>query len=190
MARAATGRRAKRKGNGRARAGDEATRTGSRPSPSMTYFEDRGAVYDAPIETVWDFMQKDEEFHPKAHSATLRNMEQKQLSEVTLLLRYETLDGDRRRWRKYVSRLTEIRPSVRILEQLEGPNAGTKTVHLYIPRGKRTVVDVLCYMCSPERSPAETKREMLRKFSQAYKEDLPYFRRFARKQAAGQGPAS
>ncbi len=154
----------------------------------MVYFEDRGSVYPAPIETVWDFMQKDEEFHPRAHHATLRNMEAKKLSPVTWLLRYETRDERRRRWNRYVSRLTEIRPSARILEQLEGPDAGTTTVHLYTPRGNRTAVNVLCYLRSPGRSLAVARRAMLRRYANAYAEDLPYFRQFVRKHPKGLGP--
>ncbi len=144
----------------------------------LVYFEDRGAIYDAPIEMVWDFMHKDEEFHPKAHTSTVRNFREKRLSEVTILLRWEQLEGGR--WRKRVARLTEIRPSVRILEEIEGPDAGSQTVHTYIPRGKTTVVDVLSYRRSTKESPAQVKRKWLRRFAQAYREDLPYFRKYIR----------
>ena len=89
-------------------------------SPSLTYFEDRGTVLDAPLEVVWDFMQKDEEFHPKAHAPTLRNFKTKALSEVTNVIRFErrTSGG---RWTKFVSRMTVMRPAVRVKEDLEGP---------------------------------------------------------------------
>ncbi len=159
------------------------------PSPSMTYFEDRGAVLDAPLEVVWDFMQKDEEFHPKAHAPTLRNFKARALSEVTTLIRFErrTSGG---RWTKFASRLTEIRPAVRIKEDLEGPYAGSVTVHVYRPRGRKTSVDVLCYMRSSEFSPKEIRREWLRIFARAGAEDEPWLRRFARKHPAGLGPRS
>jgi hypothetical protein len=159
------------------------------PSPSMSYFEDRGTVLDAPLEVVWDFMQRDEEFHPKAHAPTLRKLKAKVLSEVTSLIRYErqTSGG---RWTKFASRLTEIRPAVRIKEDLEGPYAGSVTVHIYRPRGRKTSVDILCYMRSSEFSPEDTKREWLRIFARAGAEDAPWLRRFARKHAAGPGPRS
>jgi ligand-binding SRPBCC domain-containing protein len=143
----------------------------------MIYFEDRGAIYDAPLEVVWDFIEKDETFHPKAHAATLRNFESKDLSEVTSLIRCEVQDSGG--WRKMVSRFTTIRPAVRINEELEGPYAGSKTVHVYTPQGERTVVDVLCYMQSSELTPEEIKRDRLKSFATAFEEDLPYFRRFA-----------
>ena len=91
----------------------------------MTYFEDRGSVYDAPIEVLWDFMEKDEEFHPKAHTTTLRNFEAKDISEVTSLVRCE-VQGGSGKWRTMVARITSIRPAVRVNEELEGPYAGSK----------------------------------------------------------------
>jgi hypothetical protein len=152
----------------------------------MTYFEDRGTVLDAPLEVVWDFIEKDEEFHPKAHSGSLRNFEEKKLSEVTGLIHCEVRWGGR--WRKMVTRFTSIRPAVRINEELEGPYAGSKFVLLYFPQGKRTVVDILRYMHSSELSPEEIKRGTLRTFANSHAEDLPYLRRFARKYPAGLPP--
>jgi hypothetical protein len=152
------------------------------PSTSLTYFEDRGTVLDAPLEVVWDFLEKDEEFHPKAHAATLRNLVVQHLSEVTSLIRCEVRWGGR--WRKMVTRFTSIRPVLRINEELEGPYAGSKFVLLYSPVGRRTAVDVRCFMHSSELSPKEIERETLRTFATSHAEDLPYLRRFARKHGA------
>jgi len=151
-------------------------------SPKVTYVEDRGAVYDAPIEVVWDFMEKDETFHPKAHTALVRNFEEKALSEVTTLLRYERRTG--RRWEKLVCRMTAVRPAVRIQEDLSGPYAGSKTVFLYTPDGERTVVDVFGYVQSSELTPAEIREDRTKTWANAYAEDLPYFRRFAEQHAS------
>jgi hypothetical protein len=79
---------------------------------------------------------------------------------------------------------------VRIKEDLEGPYAGSVTVHLYRPRAGKTSVDVLCYMRSSEFSSKEIKREWLRIFARAGAEDAPYLRRFARKHPDGVGPRS
>jgi hypothetical protein len=146
-------------------------------SPRVTYVEDRGAVYEAPVEVVWDFME-DEEFHPRAHTADVRNFEAKALSEVTTLLSYERRKGDR--WDKLVCRMTVIRPAVRIQEDLDGPYAGSKTVFLYTPVGERTVVDVFGYVQSSELTAVEIKRDRKTTWAKAYSEDLPYFRRFAK----------
>ena len=146
-------------------------------SPSVTYVEDRGAVYDAPLEVVWDFMEKDEVFHPQAHTSAVRNFEDKALSDVTTLLSYEKRIGGR--WEKMVCRMTAMRPAVRIQEDLDGTFAGTKTVFLYTPRGEGTVVDVFAYVQSSEHTPAEIKRDRKKTWANAYSEDLPFFRRFA-----------
>jgi hypothetical protein len=143
---------------------------------AVTYVEDTGAVYDAPLEVVWDFMN-DETFHSKAHKAVVRNFAEKPISEITTLLSYEKrVNG---RWEKMVCRMTTIRPAVRIQEDLDGPFAGSKTVFLYTSQGERTVVNVFGYVRSSEMTPAEIRRERRRTWSNAYSEDLPYFRRFA-----------
>lgn len=151
----------------------------SSSTPPLVYFEDLGAVYDAPIDAVWDFMEKDEEFHPKAHKSTVRNFKAKRLSKISVLLRWEVLEDGR--WVKRNARVTEIRPSVRILEELGGPEKGSKTVHTYTPRGTKTVVDVLNYRYSTKLTPAQLKRKWLARLKGAYNEDLPYFRKFAQK---------
>ena len=43
-------------------------------SPSITDFEDRAAVVDARIDKVWDYLEKNEEFHPQAHAITVRKL--------------------------------------------------------------------------------------------------------------------
>lgn len=148
------------------------------PEPRMTYVEDRGTVYDAPLEVVWDFMENDEKFHPKAHTADVRNFESKALSEVTILLSYEARRGGQ--WLKRVCRMTTVRPAIRVQEDLIGPYAGSKTVFLYTPRGEQTVVDVLGYLQSSELTPSEIRRDRKKTWSKAYSEDLPYFRLFAK----------
>jgi hypothetical protein len=151
-----------------------------RPSPDLTYFEDRGTLLDAPLEVVWDYLEKDEEFHPKAHVTSLRNFESQHLSELTSLIRCEVRWAGQ--WRKMVSRLTSIRPVMRINEELEGPYAGSKMAFSYSPRGSKTAIDVLCYMHSSEHSPRELRRQVLGDLARTHAEDEPFLHRFARKQ--------
>ena len=163
----------------------------SEPSSSqLVYLEDRGAVYDAPIDVVWDFWLKDETFHPKAHRSKVRNFEQKQLSEVSTLLTYEQRDGAR--WSKRACRMTVIPPAVRVQEDLEGPYAGSTKVFLYTPKAGKTVVDVLAYLRSSELTPKEIEAETRKTFADAFREDLPWFRKYvkARNAAAAARPSS
>lgn len=159
--------------------------SGKPSMPRVTYVEDRGAVYDAPMEVVWDFMLNDEKYHPKAHRSDVRNFEGKELSDVSILLSYEQKEGGK--WKKRVCRMTTVRPAVRVQEDLIGPFAGSKTVFLYTPRGDQTVVDVFGYVQSSELNPAEIKRERKKIWSNAYSEDLPYFRKFAKEHVSGGG---
>jgi hypothetical protein len=147
-------------------------------SPSLVYFEDRGAVYDAPLDVVWDFWLKDETYHPKAHTSAVRKFREKKLSEVTTLLRYEALEAGQ--WRKRACRMTVIPPAVRIQEDLKGPYAGSIKVYVYTPRGATTAVDVLCWMRSRELPPKQIEAETRRVFANAYREDLPWFRKYVR----------
>jgi hypothetical protein len=153
-------------------------------SPRVTYVEDRGAVYDAPLQVVWDFMEKDETFHPKAHTADVRNFKDQVLSEVTTVIRYEMRKGGR--WEEMACRMTTLRPAVRIQEDLDGPYAGSLTVFVYTPQGERTVVDVFGYARSSELTPAEIKRDRKKTWANAYSEDLPYFRKFAQQHPSAQ----
>jgi hypothetical protein len=145
-------------------------------SPSPVYFEDRGAVYDAPLDVVWDFWLKDETYHPRAHTSKVRNFRTKELSEVTTLIRYEALESGE--WRKKSCRMTVIRPAVRVQEDLTGPDAGSIKVYVYTPRGSRTVVDVLCWMKPSELTPKQIEVETRRSFASAFREDLPWFRKY------------
>ena len=148
--------------------------TGPRP----VYFEDRGAVYNAPLDVVWDFWLKDETYHPKAHTSQVRNFRMKELSQVTTLLRYEALEEGQ--WGKRACRMTVIRPAVRIQEDLKGPYAGSIKVFVYTPRGARTAVDVLCWMRSSELTPKQIEVETRSQFAHAFREDLPWFRKYVR----------
>ncbi len=146
--------------------------------PCRVYFEDRGAVYDAPLDVVWDFWLKDETYHPRAHTSEVRNFRAKELSEVTTLLRYEALEAGR--WKKRACRMTAISPAVRVQEDLTGPYAGSIKVFVYTPRGSRTAVDVLCWMRSTVLTPKQVKAEMRKVLANAYREDLPWFRKYVR----------
>ncbi|MHB1908950.1 MAG: hypothetical protein ACYCQJ_08790 [Nitrososphaerales archaeon] len=141
----------------------------------MIYFEDRGTVLDAPIDVVWDFMVKDNEFHPKAHQNGLRNMKWKDLNEITGEGSCEVVRGGK--WTKMKFRMTTIPPYVRISEEFGGRYAGQKMVFLYTPKGRnKTAVDVFVY------APKRVAKEIRATLSEAHEEDVPMLREFARAQ--------
>ena len=155
---------------------------------SRVHFEDLGTVYDAPVDVVWDFMLRDEEFHPKAHRRSLRGLKWEEQNEITTSASFETFRAGR--WIRRKSRITTIPPMARILEELEGPYAGSKIVFLYTPKGRKTGVDVFAELASDTLSAEQLEREWRETLAGAFEEDLPMFRKFvrARKRSAGRKP--
>lgn len=141
----------------------------------MIYFEDRGTVLDAPIDVVWDFILKDNVYHPKAHQTGLRNMKWKDLNEITGEGTCVVMRGVK--WRKMKFRITTIPPFARIVEEFGGRYDGQKFVLLYTPKGrKKTAVDVFVY------TRKKLAKEMRETFAKAHEEDVPMLREFVRKQ--------
>ena len=138
----------------------------------MVYFEDRGTVYNAPIDVLWDFILKANEPHSKAHQRTLRNMNWRVLNEITGEGSCEVVRGGT--WRKMRFRITTIPPLVRIIEEFGGRYDGQKIVFLYTPKGRRTAVDVFV------RTRKEVAEETRQALANAYEEDLPALRKYLR----------
>jgi hypothetical protein len=143
-----------------------------RKEAELVYFEDRGSVYDAPIDVVWDYILKDNDYHSKAHHTSLRNMKWKDLNEITGEGTCEVVRGGK--WSKMKFRLTTIPPFVRISEEFAGRYAGQKMVFLYTPKGRRTAIDV--FVLTPKEVAEETRRSL----AQAHEEDVPMVRAFSR----------
>lgn len=146
----------------------------------LVYFEDRGTVYDAPIDVVWDFMLTDNEFHPKAHHSTLRRMKWKDVNDITGEGTCEVLRGGK--WDKMRFRMTTVPPLVRIQEDFAGRHAGQKVVYLYTPKGKRTAVDVFVW------APKDAAEEMRRSLASAFEEDVPALREYVRAHGSARKP--
>lgn len=143
-----------------------------RKEAKLVYFEDRGSVLNAPIDVVWDYIMKDNEYHPKAHRNSLRNLKWKDLSEITGEGTCEVMRGGK--WSKMKFRLTSISPFVRIVEEYAGRYAGQKMVFLYTPKGKRTAIDV--FVLTPKDVAEETRRTL----ANAHEEDIPMVRAYLR----------
>lgn len=144
----------------------------------FVYFEDKGTVYDAPIDIVWDFILNDNEFHPRAHSGSLRNMKWREVNEITSEATCEVMRGGR--WTKMRARITTIPPLARINEEFEGAYAGLKAVFLYTPQGNRTVVDVCVH------APRAVADEMKKTLANAFLEDVPMLRAFVKSRPGGE----
>ncbi|MGI0079539.1 MAG: hypothetical protein ACRECH_07935 [Nitrososphaerales archaeon] len=147
-------------------------------SKDMVNFEDKGSVFDAPIDVVWDYILSDNKYHSNAHHGSLRNMKWKELNEITGTGSCEVVRGGR--WSRMKFRNTTIPPLVRVHEELEGPYAGQKMVSLYTPRGNKTGIDVLVF------TPKKVERETRETLAKTFREDVPMLRQFYLKKSERQ----
>jgi hypothetical protein len=100
----------------------------------VAYFEDTGAVIDAPIAQVWAYLVSED--HGPADSESARNFEVKETVGPTATVSAERfLNG---KWSTFVSTSSDFSPFCICNEEVEGDFAGTKFVILYRPEGHRT----------------------------------------------------
>ncbi len=150
--------------------------------PVEVFLHDANAVYDAPLDVLWEFMH-DEAIHGSAHGPTLRNFEGKELSPTCFEATYEVRRGRKWIWSK--SRHTEYPPLCKVGEHLEGDYAGSVILIQYWPVGKRTRVDVWAHLRSEVLSAKELKAHWVESFSNAYKEDVAVLPKFLKQRGKG-----
>ena len=146
----------------------------------MVFFEDQGAIIDAPIEEVWEYLYSAE--HGPAHRESARNFEVKETIGATSLVSAER--RVRGQWQPFVSKSTDYPPLCIVNEEVEGDFAGTKFVVLYTPEGRVTRVDVFGDVQSKVYAPDEARRLFLEMLQGAYEDDA------ARMSARGKRAAS
>lgn len=143
----------------------------------MTYLKDVGGRFDAPLETTWKYFFEGGEDHDRAHPNT-RNFKFRPVSENV-----SEFSSERNRhggWVRESVRMTNLAPLGYVFEMLEGPISGSKLLYVYIPRGRKTRVDVYGYLASPSIPQASLKKEVLRDLDRDFKEDAPVLKKFAR----------
>lgn len=142
---------------------------------SEVFFHDTAAVYDAPLDALWEFM-KDEETHGTAHGPTLRRFRAKELSPTSFEATYEILRGGRWRWSH--SRHAEYPPLCKIGEHLEGDYAGSTFLIQYWPVGRRTRVEVWARLRSEVLTARELRAHWRESFANAFREDVAVLPKF------------
>ncbi|MCI4372065.1 MAG: hypothetical protein L3K02_00240 [Thermoplasmata archaeon] len=132
----------------------------------MVLIKDEGSHFDAPLSTVWEFLQG--EMHGAAHVST-RNQHVKPVGENVVVLSMEqNMNGQ---WVKVVNRITALPPLGVAIEVLEGPMAGTKLVNIYTPKGNKTGIDVYGEFMSPQIPPAQLEGAVRANLQQVFDED-------------------
>ncbi len=138
----------------------------------MVFFEDRGAILDAPIEEVWKYLTSSS--HGPAHRESARNFVLKETVGATSLVAAERkLRGQ---WSKFVSKSTDYPPLCIVNEEVEGDFAGTRFVIVYTPEGRVTRVDVYGDVQSATYAPDEARRLFLELLQGAYEDDVAQMR--------------
>jgi hypothetical protein len=137
------------------------------PRELMVFFEDTGAIFDAPLDRVWKYLHS--ERHGHAHARNARNFEVKETVGPTTLISAERhLHG---KWTTFVSKSSDFPPLCIVVEEIEGDFAGTKFVILYRPEGNVTRIDVYGDVQSKTFPEPEARRIFLELLQGAYEDD-------------------
>jgi hypothetical protein len=105
----------------------------------MVHIEDNGSHFDAPIETVWKFIQSPVD-HGESHTDR-RNVKAEPEGENGMKTSWEqNVEGN---WVTVANRVTMYPPVAMVVQSIEGPLAGSKFLMLYAPKGGKTAVNVV-----------------------------------------------
>jgi hypothetical protein len=132
----------------------------------MVHIKDEGSTFDAPIETVWKYLQMPED-HNRAHKS--RNFKSKPLAENVMELSWEANMGGT--WVPLKTRITALPPVGVAIEMMEGPMAGSKFFNIYTPMGGKTGVTVVGEFTSKMIPPAQLEPSVRGFLEQVYNED-------------------
>lgn len=142
----------------------------------MVHIKDEGSHFDAPIETLWKYLQADD--HGPAHRST-RNQKMKPLSETSFLLSQEqNMNGQ---WVKTANRITVFPPIAVSIEVIEGPLAGSKMINVYTPNGNKTAIDVYGDFVSKQIPAAQLESAVRGNLETVFNEDVAAIKAFASK---------
>ena len=143
----------------------------------MVHIEDLGSEFDAPIETVWKFIQSEDD-HGRSHP-NRRNVQGATEADGGMRLSWEqNVQG---RWVKVVNHVTTLPPVAMMVHSIEGPLAGSKFLFYYKPNGPKTGVNVIGDFHSAMIPPAQLQPMVLASLEEAYNEDNAALRRMAGK---------
>lgn len=143
----------------------------------MVHVKDEGSHFDAPIETVWEYLRSDEA-HTESHKGT-RNRHMKELSENSMLVTWEQDLGGK--WVKMENRITVLPPVGMAIEVTEGPMSGSKFMNFYTPKGDRTEVTVVGEFTSKQIPEAQLEPAVDAFLEEMYEEDVAGLRAFSKK---------
>ena len=141
----------------------------------MVHIEDLGSRFDAPIETVWKFINSPDD-HGRSHT-NRRNVTGGPDGEGGMKVSWEqNVQGN---WVKVSNKVSHFPPVAMLVESIEGPLAGSKFIFYYAPDGNKTVVNAVGDFHSKVIPPAQLEQMVLASFEEAYNEDNAAIRHMA-----------
>ena len=143
----------------------------------MVHIEDLGSHFDAPIETVWKFIDSPAD-HGESHSDR-RNIQGEPDGENKMKISWEQNVGGN--WVKVSNRVTMFPPVAMMIHSVEGPLAGSKFLFYYSPKGQKTGVNVIGDFQSKMIPPADLEKAVMASLETAFNEDSAAIRRMAAK---------
>jgi len=129
----------------------------------MVYVLDDGAIFDAPIDSVWKYLQSEEHHHP-----SLKLIGREVTGNVVTITADRTLMGKTVRMKV---KNTLYPPFGMVQEHLEGPTAGSKAFLYYIPKGEKTGVTVVGDFRLEGADEQRTKEAILAQMQVVFEED-------------------
>jgi hypothetical protein len=143
----------------------------------MAHIEDLGSQFDAPIETVWNFINSPDD-HGRSH-ANRRNIQGAPHPEGGMRLSWEQNVGGN--WEKVENHVTLFPPVAMLVHSVAGPLAGSKFMFYYQPKGPKTGVNAVGDFHSAMIPPDQLEPMVLASFEEAFNEDNAALRRLAAK---------
>ncbi len=141
----------------------------------MVFLRDEGSLFDAPLETVWEFVGSgDAHSTAHVHSATHRERHAELSGTYSWV---QEFDGRRVPFRM---RWTSYWPLGIAYEVLDGPFTGSKFFIYYEGRGEKTAVGIVGEFVSPEIPDADLPSAVDRFFAREYDQDNAALRNWPR----------
>jgi hypothetical protein len=141
----------------------------------MVHIEDMGSHFDAPIDTLWRFLQSPDD-HGRSHKDR-RNVRGEMDGEHAMRTSWEQDVGGQ--WVKVSNRVTMFPPVAMLVQSLEGPLAGSRFLFYYAPSGNKTGVGVVGDFQSPTIPAAQLQGAVLASLEAAFNDDQAALREFA-----------
>jgi hypothetical protein len=140
----------------------------------MVFIVDKDGTFEEPLEKIWRFMAAPESAH--THPGNM-NLQAEIQGEHTIHSYENAIPGAVGKV-KHKVKMTMLPPVGFMMEYLEGPMAGSKTMQYYLPKGIKTDVVVVGEYISNVIPEQQLRTLVLRNLEEMFREDQENLRRF------------